>query len=102
MIEEKLPEDIGAVLRREYAQLQDRYDNPKDGSSTTKMFQRPYGVERKLNEEVLEVAQASMTSEGKPRQVSELADMMYAAVAYMVREKIPLSMLASEMASRQK
>ncbi len=94
--------DIGKVLEREYAQVFVRYKNTKKGSSTTEMFVRTDGVERKLMEEAFEVTLASTKNEGTKRQVSELADLMYAAVAYMVQNKITLEELAQEMAKRQK
>tara|TARA_Y100000310_G_C20657232_1_gene802623 strand:- start:2010 stop:2306 length:297 start_codon:yes stop_codon:yes gene_type:complete len=94
--------NIGDVLMVEYDQLLDRFQNPRDGSYTTKMFQEPYGVETKLMEEAFEVAKASMGGEGRQRQVEELADTFYAATAYMVQNGLTWDMVADEMVSRQK
>ena len=93
---------IGEVIEKEYVQIEDRFRNPKEGSSTTRTFQRPFGVERKILEEAGELTWASIGKEGVTRQISELADLTYTNIAYMVKYGIMLTQLGEEMIRRQK
>lgn len=93
---------IGEVIEREYAQISERLLNPKEGSETTRMLQDPYRAARKLAEEAWEVGAAQMGNEGKSRQAAELADLIYRATGYMVKNGITLQELAAEMRARQK
>jgi phosphoribosyl-ATP pyrophosphohydrolase len=90
------------MLRRLEALIHDRKQSPKDGSYTNKLFERgPVKIAQKVGEEGVEVVIAALAQD-RPRQIEELADLMYHTLVLMTQLGITLEDVEAELEKRHK
>jgi len=90
---------FGELMMREYDTIRNRKMFPKLGSQTSKDFEDPERITRKLNEEAYEVVVEFL---GGQRIVPELADLAFRAMEALIGKDATLDDLALEILSRQK
>lgn len=85
-----------------YATVQDRKENPEQGSYTSYLFDR--GIDKilkKLGEENTEVIIASLM-QSKEDLVNEIGDLLYHLIVLMVEKDIALEEVEAELKKRSK
>ena len=94
-------EEVGAFSYDDlYKMLEDRKQNPKEGSYTTYLFDKGKDkILKKIGEESTEVIIGAAKND-QSETLYEIADLTYHVIVLMVEEGIPMKDLARELASR--
>jgi phosphoribosyl-ATP pyrophosphohydrolase/phosphoribosyl-AMP cyclohydrolase len=94
-------EEVGAFSYDDlYKMLEDRKENPKEGSYTTYLFDKGKDkILKKIGEESTEVIIGAAKND-RSETLYEIADLTYHLMVLMVEEGIPMKDLAQELASR--
>ena len=94
-------EEVGAFSYDDlYKMLEDRKQNPKEGSYTTYLFDKGKDkILKKIGEESTEVIIGAAKND-QSETLYEIADLTYHVMVLMVEEGIPMKDLARELASR--
>lgn len=80
--------------------IQDRRENPKDGSYTNHLFDAGVGkISQKVGEEAVEVIVAALDQTRK-RQIEELSDLFYHTLVLMNQLGIRLEEVGAELRAR--
>lgn len=92
---------IGTILDELYAVIEDRRDNPKEGSYTNYLFNK--GVDKickKIGEEAAEVIIAAKNS-NRDEITYEVADLLYHLNVLLVQSGVPLEAIETELRKRR-
>jgi len=82
--------------------IQDRRENPKEGSYTNHLFEKGTGkISQKVGEEAVEVIVAAL-NQSRERQIEELADLFYHTLVLMNQLGIRLEDVGAELRARHK
>lgn len=94
--------NIGEMLEKLYAKVEDRRENPVEGSYTNYLFTK--GVDKickKIGEETAEVIIASKNN-SKSEAVYEISDLLYHLTVLMVNQGVSYQDIARELLGRAK
>ncbi|GAB4510139.1 MAG: hypothetical protein OHK0046_06380 [Anaerolineae bacterium] len=90
------------MLHELQAIIQDRQQNPRDGSYTTQLFTEGINkMAQKVGEEATEVIVAAL-GQGREAQVAELADLFYHTLVLMAQLGLSLDDVNAELTRRHK
>jgi phosphoribosyl-ATP pyrophosphohydrolase len=90
------------MLNELFAIIEDRKENPAEGSYTNNLLRQGYDkVAQKVGEEAVEVVIAG-ASQGKQRTIEESADLIYHLFVLLVQQGISLSEVEAELERRHK
>jgi len=90
------------VLKELYALLQDRKDNPKEGSYTNYLFEKGLDkILKKVGEETSEVI-IGAKNKSKEELVYEISDLVYHLLVLMVNENVSIEEIKQELRGRRK
>ena len=84
-------------LKKLYEIITNRFENPKEGSYTSKLLKGNL-----LKEKILEEAKEVCSAIDYDNKVWEVADLLYFLVAYMAKEKIDFSEVYNELQRRNR
>jgi len=88
------------VLNKLYRIVQDRKENPREGSYTNQLLEAGYQrIAQKVGEEAIEVIIAA-GKQGRQRVIEESADLLYHFLVLLVEQGIDLKEVEAELASR--
>jgi len=88
------------MLHKLYRIVQDRKENPRDGSYTNQLLEAGYQrIAQKLGEEAIEVIIAA-GKQGRQRVIEESADLLYHFLVLLVEQGIDLKEVETELESR--
>ena len=88
------------MLNRLYEIIEDRKENPADGSYTNHLLNEGYErVAQKVGEEAVEVVIAGAL-QGRERVISESADLLYHLFVLLVQQDICLEEVEAELERR--
>ena len=89
-------------LKSLYATIQDRKENPEQGSYTSYLFDKGLDkILKKLGEENTEVIIASLM-QSKEDLINEIGDLLYHLIVLMVEKGITLEEVEAELEKRSK
>ena len=89
-------------LKSLYATIQDRKENPEQGSYTSYLFDKGLDkILKKLGEENTEVIIASLM-QSKEDLINEIGDLLYHLIVLMVEKGITLEEVEAEFKNRKK
>lgn len=89
-------------LKSLYATIQDRKENPEQGSYTSYLFDKGLDkILKKLGEENTEVIIASLM-QSKEDLINEIGDLLYHLIVLMVEKGITLEEVEAELENRSK
>ncbi len=88
-------------LRELFDIVEDRRDNPKEGSYTNKLLEHPEKVYRKVNEECYETIYACL-KEDKDQVIYEAGDLLYHLATLLVKNDVNYDEILKELSKRQK
>lgn len=89
-------------LKSLYATIQDRKENPEQGSYTSYLFDKGLDkILKKLGEENTEVIIASLM-QSKEDLINEIGDLLYHLIVLMVEKGIALEEVEAELEKRSK
>ena len=88
------------MLHKLYRIVQDRKENPRDGSYTNQLLEAGYQrIAQKVGEEAIEVIIAA-GKQGRQRVIEESADLLYHFLVLLVEQGIDLKEVEAELESR--
>lgn len=88
------------TLHKIFAIIEDRKQNPKEGSYTNKLLDNGEGkILKKIGEEASEVIIATL-SEGDERIISEMADLTYHCMVLLSLRGLSIEDVATELEAR--
>jgi phosphoribosyl-ATP pyrophosphohydrolase len=88
------------MLKQLFEIIEDRRDNPAEGSYTNKLLNEGYErVAQKVGEEAVEVVLAGAL-QGRERTISESADLIYHLFVLLVQQGISLDEVEDELERR--
>ena len=81
--------------------IEDRRDNPTEGSYTNKLLDHPEKVYRKVNEECYETIYACL-KEDKAQVIYETGDLLYHLTTLLVKNGVSYEEILAELSKRKK
>ncbi|MFD3155321.1 bifunctional phosphoribosyl-AMP cyclohydrolase/phosphoribosyl-ATP diphosphatase HisIE [Haloimpatiens sp. FM7330] len=90
------------ILKKLYTLIQDRKDNPKEGSYTNYLFEKGLDkILKKVGEESSEVI-IGAKNKNKDEMIYEISDLIYHLLVLMVNEKVSIEEIKKELLRREK